>query len=238
MISIALVSLLLSQRVFVQCVEGDASTNNAVVSQIAHSNSKMHHDKQNHNIKKHVHVKKEIDSSKSLSGNWLEPWKKSANFSPPHFRGLHCYNGSLLNDCPLPKICYDGSTCVLYQTGYFIEKPVTSMGMRLSEKHTSAKHNKDNHLSKMQAHRLRMMCPRYHGGEFIRGKWKKSCYYPWLTGKDMLGVLAGKHIAFVGDSLIRQVISSRICTLFINYCYFLLIDIDKNKSLSIRFLID
>jgi hypothetical protein len=116
----------------------------------------------------------------------------------------------VLHDCPYPKLCFRNSTCVFFKTGVFLEKSMLPsslqpLGHRLhSRRNTTSSSSSTNSMLRGMKARLRKMCPKFDGGEFVRGRWKKACSYPWLSARELRSRVAGKHIAIIGDSMLRQ----------------------------------
>ena len=140
------------------------------------------------------------------AGSYTPPWVKPPNFKPPiAWKGSSCYEGSVLHECPYPKLCFHNSTCIFWKTGMFLESSVLSSSIVPLGHHRAKNHSKSsNSLVRGMKTRLQQMCPKFDHGEFVRGKWKKSCAYPWLTSKELRSRVAGKHIAIIGDSMLRQ----------------------------------
>ncbi len=142
------------------------------------------------------------------AGAFTPPWKSPITVQPARaWRGTACYPGSELHDCPYPKLCFHNSTCTFWKTGEFLESSVISssikpLGSRKPANTTKAA--RSNSLARGMKTRLQKLCPKFDGGEFVRGKWKKACAYPWLSAREFRSRVAGKHIAIIGDSMLRQ----------------------------------
>lgn len=143
------------------------------------------------------------------AGAYTPPWKSPINFQTGHaWRGISCYQGSELENCPYPKLCFHNSTCTFWKTGQFLESSVISNSIKplgLREKTNTTKDtSRGNSMARGMKTRLQKLCPKFDGGEFVRGKWRKTCAYPWLSAKEFRSRVAGKHIAIIGDSMLRQ----------------------------------
>ena len=112
------------------------------------------------------------------------------------YTGASCHNKSVLLNCNrvYPKLCIGGLDCVLWQSGTF-----PSLNLNNAVIHKTPPTLRDSKL-------LERKCNSFGGGKFFNGIWsKKECDFPVSYCAEFRNHLSGRHVIFIGNSMVRQV---------------------------------
>lgn len=132
------------------------------------------------------------------------------------YRGSVCYSNSILKNCPYTKLCQCDSSCVLWRSGKFsnpLDLSTSSNDSNLISSRTgdvqNIKYNTSSYNASLTADAqisFSKICRISSKALFIEGIYRmEKCKYPTPKSIELRRALVGRHLIFIGNSMIRQV---------------------------------